>query len=246
MKDAFHVVIPARMASTRLPGKPLVLLDDKTMIEHVWRRARDSGAASVTIATDSARIVDVAKEFGADVMMTRADHQSGTDRVAEVVASRGWNDELVVNVQGDEPFIPLSAIHQVVALLREAPDADMATLSTPFNDESQWQDPNCVKVLTDKNGKALLFSRASLPYPRSGEAVTLAQRHVGIYGYRSSSLQRLVAEPPCQIELAESLEQLRALWIGQSIVVAEAEDVPPPGIDTRDDWLTAKRHLASA
>lgn len=242
MTAPFHIVIPARMASTRLPGKPLALLDDRTMLEHVWQRSIDAGAKSVTVATDSPEIMACAREFGAIAMMTRSDHQSGTDRVAEVAASNGWHDELIINVQGDEPFMPLSAIHQVVSLLQDRPQADLATLSTPFDDEAQWRDPNCVKVVCDRSGMALLFSRAAIPHPRNAIS-PIAERHIGIYGYRASALKRLVAEAPCPLEITESLEQLRALWIGQSIAVASAIDVPPAGIDTTQDLELARLHL---
>ncbi|MEM7764743.1 MAG: 3-deoxy-manno-octulosonate cytidylyltransferase [Pseudomonadota bacterium] len=243
MAEHFHIVIPARMASTRLPGKPVTLLDDKTLIEHVWRRAIAVDATSVVIATDSPQVADVASGFGADVAMTDPAHQSGTDRVAEVARQRDWQDDLVINVQGDEPFIPLSAIRQVVTLLRDDATADIATLSAPISDDNQWQDPNCVKVISDRAGRALVFTRAPVPYRRHNGGHP-AQRHIGIYGYKAASLHALVAEPPCALELTESLEQLRALWIGQTIVVAEAVDVPPPGIDTPAD-LAAARALLS-
>ncbi|MFK8052685.1 MAG: 3-deoxy-manno-octulosonate cytidylyltransferase [Woeseiaceae bacterium] len=241
----FHIVIPARMASSRLPGKPLALLDDRTVIEHVWRRASEAGAQSVVVATDDERIAQCVRGFGGDLEMTRANHQSGTDRVAEVARARGWDDALIVNVQGDEPFIPVSAIQQVVGLLAEKRAGDIATLSVPFESTDQWRDPNCVKVVADCHGHAMLFSRAAIPYPRQS-AAPVAQRHIGIYGYRSHALQEMVSTVPCALEIAESLEQLRAMWLGMKIVVAEAQEVPPPGIDTEDDLAAARATLRAA
>lgn len=238
----FHIVIPARMGSSRLPGKPLLDLGGAPIIEHVWQRSVAAGARSVTIATDSEQIMTAAQDFGANAMLTASDHQSGTDRVAEVATAKGWSHEIIINVQGDEPFMPLAAIHQVVGLLADNPAADLATLSTPLDDEAQWYDPNCVKVVTDRARFALLFSRAPIPYPRQPSAL-IAQRHIGIYGYRAASLATMVAEPPCALELAESLEQLRALWIGQRIIVGEAHARPPAGIDTEDDLAAARRAL---
>lgn len=230
----YQVVIPARMGATRLPGKPLIQIAGKPLVQHVWERCQESGAESVTIATDSEQIRSAAVEFGAQVAMTRSDHQSGTDRIAEVATQMGWQDELIVNVQGDEPLMPPEAIDQVARCLSRESQADMATLATPITDEAEWRRTDCVKVVTDRAGFALLFSRAPIPHRRGG-GMAAALRHLGIYGYRADRLRRLVAEPPCQLELSESLEQLRALWIGQRILVEEAVALPPPGIDTEDD-----------
>ncbi len=242
MHDNVHIVIPSRLASSRLPRKALLELGGRPVIEHVWRRASKVGAASVTIATDSEEIVLACERFGADVVMTASTHQSGTDRIAEVAELRGWSDELIVNVQGDEPFMPVAAIVQVVELLQDHPSADLATLSTPIDDAAQLNDPNCVKVVTDAAGFALLFSRAAIPFTRQ-EAGFVASRHIGIYGYRAASLRRLVSTPPCVLEQTESLEQLRALWIGQRILVGQAVETPPPGIDTQSDLDVARRRI---
>ncbi len=241
MADDWHIVIPARLASTRLPDKVLADLAGKPVVQRVWERAIAAGPASVCIATDSDRIASVCEGFGAEVEMTRSDHQSGSDRIAEVAARRGWQRERIVNVQGDEPFIPVASIRQVAGLLDG--DADIATLCVPIDDREQFEDPNCVKVVCDANGFALLFSRAPIPYPREDTGMR-AQRHVGIYGYRADSLARMVAEPPCDLELTERLEQLRALWLGMRIRVEVAVEAPPPGIDTEADLAAARERAA--
>lgn len=245
MADQVHIVIPARLASSRLPRKALIDLGGVPVIQHVWRRACKAGAASVTVATDSQEIADACAAFGADVQMTAGTHQSGTDRIAEVADARGWRDQLIVNVQGDEPFMPVVAIRQVITLLEDNPSADLATLATPIDDDAQWRDPNCVKVVTDAAGFALLFSRAPIPFVRQPSGYE-AMRHIGIYGYRADSLRRMVAAPPCVLEQTESLEQLRALWIGQRILVGRAKQTPPPGIDTQADLDAARRRLESS
>lgn len=234
-----HIVIPARMASQRLPGKPLLDIAGKPMIEHVWLQARKAAVGDVTIATDSEQIADAAVQFGADCVLTREDHQSGTDRIAEVAQHKGWVDSDVINVQGDEPFIAPEAIRQVADLLRDNSSADLATLATPIEDEAEFENPNCVKVVTDQSGFALYFSRATIPFARSAERA-VARRHIGIYGYRLAALQRMVAAKPCELELAESLEQLRALWIGMRIAVADAVSIPVAGIDTAADLAHAR------
>ncbi|MEO1327742.1 MAG: 3-deoxy-manno-octulosonate cytidylyltransferase [Pseudomonadota bacterium] len=231
----FHIVIPARMASTRLPGKPLLDIAGKPMIQHVWERCREAQAVSVTIATDSQEIVAAATAFGAQAMLTREDHQSGTDRIAEVAEARGWGGQTcIVNVQGDEPLMPPAAIRQVAQCLADTSGADLATLATPITDEVDKTRPDCVKVVCDEAGKALYFSRSLIPFPRTATAAPVL-RHLGIYAYRADSLLAFVHEPPCDLERTESLEQLRALWIGQTIAVAEAVEVPPPGVDTQSD-----------
>ncbi len=235
----FRIVIPARYASERLPGKPLLDLAGRPMIEHVWRRACDSGALEVWIATDDERIESAARSFGASVMRTDAGHASGTDRVAEVASRLGWpGDSVVVNVQGDEPMIPSAVIAQVADLARAADDVAIATLATALVGGEELADPNVVKVVTAADGRALYFSRAAIPYPRDPGGAKLAavyRRHVGIYAYRVAGLQRLAATPPCQLEQIEKLEQLRALWMGLRIQVADACVVPPGGIDTPED-----------
>lgn len=235
----FRIVIPARYASERLPGKPLLDLAGRPMIEHVWRRACESGALEVWIATDDERIARVARGFGASVMHTDASHASGTDRVAEVVGRLGWPaDSVVVNVQGDEPLIPPAIIAQVAGLASVAADVAIATLATALTAGGELADPNVVKVVAAADGRALYFSRAGIPHPREpGQATAAAfhRRHVGIYAYRVNALQRLAAAPPCELEQIEKLEQLRALWLGMRIQVADACVVPPAGVDTPED-----------
>ena len=240
----FHVVIPARLESTRLPRKALLPIAGKPMIQHVWERCCDSRATSVMVATDSQEIESVARSFGAKVAMTRSDHQSGTDRIAEVARAQGWTTERIVNVQADEPLMPPSASDQVAGCLDEMPEADMATLATPVESDEAFVSPDCVKVVVDNNGFALLFSRAPIPHPRRPGRME-ALRHLGIYAYRADRLQALVEQPPCQLEQTESLEQLRALYIGQSIRVALANEVPPPGVDTQEDLDAIEALLGS-
>lgn len=234
----FHVVVPARYASTRLPGKVLRELAGQTMLERVWRIARDSGALEVVIATDDSRIADAARAFGADVEMTAADHQSGTDRVGEVAARRAWTDNtLVVNLQGDEPLMPPVLIAQVAQALAQRADADIATACVAIDDPGDWGDPNVVKVVRDARGDALYFSRATIPFDRNTAALPSggAFRHIGLYAYRVRSLRRFGAFSPCALERTEALEQLRALWHGMRIHVAEADALPGSGVDTEED-----------
>jgi 3-deoxy-manno-octulosonate cytidylyltransferase (CMP-KDO synthetase) len=243
---SFTVIIPARFGSTRFPGKPLADIAGKPMIQHVYERACLSDATRVLVATDDARIADAARGFGAEVCMTSADHPSGTDRLQEVVASLGMaDDEIVVNVQGDEPLIPPAIINQVAANLAANPQAGIATLSEPVEDIAGLLNPNVVKVVTDRFGMALYFSRASIPWPRDAFATAGGreqmpagfewQRHIGIYGYRVQLLNDFVQWPPAAVENTECLEQLRALWNGARIHVAVAAELPPPGVDTPED-----------
>lgn len=239
---SFVVVIPARHASTRLPGKPLLDIAGLPMIQHVWQRAMASSAEQVIIATDDQRIADVARSFGAEVAMTRADHPSGTDRLQEVAAQQGWPDQTaVVNVQGDEPLIPPAAIDQVAAVLLKHSRAAVATLCEAIVDEQQFRDPNAVKVVCNEEGEALYFSRAPIAFPREGQAQDIAgkavwgHRHIGIYAYRAGFLHRYVSWPPCLLEQTEKLEQLRALYKGAVIQVEEACVSIPAGVDTQHD-----------
>ncbi|HVL00584.1 MAG TPA: 3-deoxy-manno-octulosonate cytidylyltransferase [Dongiaceae bacterium] len=239
----FRVIIPARFASTRLPGKPLLDIGGKPMIQRVYEQARKSGAKDVIVATDDARIEAAAKGFGATVVMTAHTHESGTDRLQEVVSKLGLgNDEIVVNVQGDEPLIPPAVIDQVARNLAGSV-AGISTLSEVIH-EAEWVfDPNIVKVVADAQGYALYFSRAPIPWnrgsyqPGRGELPTLmpVQRHIGIYGYRVSLLHDFVKWGPCALERTESLEQLRAMWHGVKIHVQTALETPPPGVDTAED-----------
>ena len=252
----FHVIIPARYASTRLPGKPLQDIAGKPMVRHVWEQARKSGAATVTVATDDARIVDACRAFGADVVLTRADHPSGTDRLQEVVTQLGLDiDAHVVNVQGDEPLIPPALIDQVAGNLRAFPAASIATLAEPLHDIETLFNPNAVKVVSDHQGFALYFSRAPMPWCRddfaAGRPTQLPEtapfrRHIGLYAYKVGFLHDYVRWPASPLETAESLEQLRALWFGCRIHVADACEVPPAGVDTLEDLQRVRQLLASA
>ncbi|WP_027330950.1 3-deoxy-manno-octulosonate cytidylyltransferase [Marinimicrobium agarilyticum] len=241
---SFHVIIPARYASSRLPAKPLRDIAGKPMIQHVYERACESGAESVTIATDDARIQTAAEAFGARVCMTSDQHQSGTDRLQEVVAQLKLADEaIVVNVQGDEPLIPAAVIDQVAANLAADGKASVATLCEPIESVEDFCNPNIVKVVMDTDGRALYFSRAPIPYPRdafAGEGRALpeglsARRHIGIYAYRVGLLHRFVSWPQAPLERFESLEQLRVMWQGETIHVAEACEAVPGGVDTEAD-----------
>ncbi|RVU32519.1 3-deoxy-manno-octulosonate cytidylyltransferase [Neptunomonas marina] len=240
----FSVIIPARFASTRFPGKPLADINGQPMIQHVYNRACQSEAERVIVATDDQRIADVADSFGAEVCMTREGHPSGTDRLQEVVAKLGYYaDDIVVNVQGDEPLIPPRVINQVAHNLKAEPEASIATLSEPIEDIDTLLNPNVVKVVADARGMALYFSRAPIPWPRDAFAQSKTempdgfnwQRHIGIYAYRVKMLNEFVRWQPAPIETTESLEQLRAMWNGQRIHVAVADELPPPGVDTPED-----------
>lgn len=250
---AFHVVIPARYGSTRLPGKPLLAIGDRPMIAHVYQRATESGAAAVIVATDDTRIAEAAQAVGARVCMTRADHPSGTDRLAEVIEQLGLSDDaIVVNLQGDEPLMPPELLAQVADDLADHKDAAISTLCAPLDDLGQVRDPNVVKVVRDATGYALYFSRASIPWQRDamadGGSDTIDldgfRRHLGIYAYRAGFLRRYSGWAPAPIERAEALEQLRALWQGERIHVVEAKVPPPPGVDTAEDLERVRARLA--
>jgi 3-deoxy-manno-octulosonate cytidylyltransferase (CMP-KDO synthetase) len=236
----FHVIIPARYASTRFPGKPLADLAGRPMVVHVCERARKSGAAAVHVATDDARIADAVRAHGHSVVMTRADHPSGTDRLAEAAKKLKLRDgDVVVNVQGDEPLIAPKLIARVARLLA-AKKASMSTACHALHGDAA--NPNVVKVVLDREGYALYFSRSQIPFPREGTPV--CYRHAGIYGYRVSFLKtyaRLKAPP---VERAEALEQLRALWHGYRIAVVVSETDILPGVDTPAD-LEAVRRMVS-
>ena len=240
----FRVVIPARYASVRLPGKVLLPLAGKPMVQWVYERARAAGAAEVLIATDDARIAAAARAFGAEAVMTAATHVSGTDRIAEVAAARRWaGSDVVVNLQGDEPLMPAALVRQVSELLAVSSHADIATLAAPIGSVAELLDTNVVKVVSDAAGRALYFSRAPIPWNRAGAAGVLAsqtdasgaRRHIGIYAYRVSALARLAALPPGALEMREKLEQLRALESGLTIQVTDACAVPGPDVNTAAD-----------
>jgi 3-deoxy-manno-octulosonate cytidylyltransferase (CMP-KDO synthetase) len=240
----FKVVIPARYGSSRLPGKPLLELAGKPLIRHVYECAKGSVADEVVVATDDARIADTCAAFGADVVLTRLDHRSGTDRIAEVVEVRGWSDDsILVNLQGDEPCMPPVLIDQVARDLAGHASVGMATLAYPIRDTETLFDPHVVKVVTDAEGYALYFSRAPIPWHRDeflGGRKPLPQgvpclRHIGLYAYRAGFLERFVRWQPAPLEIAESLEQLRVLWHGEAIHLTQAAEKPGPGVDIPSD-----------
>lgn len=252
MSDDYKVVIPARYASTRLPGKPLRKLLGKPMLQYVYESASTCRAAGVIIATDDARIESAAQDFGAEVCMTSQDHASGTDRLAEVVARLDWADDtIVVNVQGDEPLMPPALIDQVAQDLAASSAASISTIATPLLAAGEFFDPNVVKVVTDRDAYALYFSRAPIPWDRDllhddikALPIGIAPlRHIGIYAYRAGYLRRYAQMRPCPLEQAEQLEQLRALWYGERIHVAEAVQRPGPGVDTEEDLHIAEQLL---
>jgi 3-deoxy-manno-octulosonate cytidylyltransferase (CMP-KDO synthetase) len=242
----FRVVIPARYDSSRLPGKALLPLAGKPMLQWVHERARGSLASEVIIATDDERIANAARGFGADVAMTRRAHVSGTDRIAEVAATRGWADaDIVVNVQGDEPLIPPVIIDQVAHLLAEHRSAHIATLATKIEQINDFNDANTVKVACDVGGRALYFSRAPIPWNRDATTTLTpaSLRHIGIYAYRVSALRRLAGLSPGRLEQIEKLEQLRALESGMEIRVALAVERPLADVNTAADLERAERAL---
>ena len=246
------VIIPARFASTRLPGKILRDICGKPMVQHVWERACQSDVGEVVIATDDPNIALVARAFGATVQMTDPNHASGTDRVAEVVAALELPDDTpVVNVQGDEPLIPPAIIRQVANNLLARPEMQMATLCEPLTSDA-LHDPGAVKVAVNRFGQALYFSRATIPWHRDAfardseamPATGLLSRHIGIYAYRAGFLSTFVELGPCALEQAEALEQLRALYHGAAIHVEHACELPGPGVDTEADLQRAIEMLS--
>lgn len=246
---SFVVIIPARYASTRLPGKPLVDINGKPMIVHVLERARESGAERIIVATDHEEVARAVQAAGGEVCMTRADHQSGTERLAEVVEKCGFADDtVIVNVQGDEPAIPPAIIRQLANNLTKSA-AGMATLAVPIDSAEEAFNPNAVKVVRDAEGYALYFSRATIPWDRdrfaqSRESIgdTLL-RHIGIYGYRAGFIRRYVTWQPSQLERIEMLEQLRVLWYGEKIHVDVAQEVPGTGVDTPEDLERVRKEM---
>jgi 3-deoxy-manno-octulosonate cytidylyltransferase (CMP-KDO synthetase) len=245
VKEGFDVVIPARLASTRLPGKLLLDIGGKPLIRHAWESAEGSEAASVTIATDAAEIRDAVAAFCPRTEMTSGSHTSGTERIAEVVRKRGLPpDRIVVNVQGDEYGLPSALIDQVAALLSEDRDADMATLCEPIRDEPEWRDPNVVKVVFSTDGRALEFSRSPIPLSVPRFTPGCAFRHIGIYAYRAGFLLDYAALSPTEAEKSERLEQLRALDHGHRIRVAQACARVGVEINSPADLESARRLAA--
>ncbi len=238
---SFVAIIPARYASTRLPGKPLKDINGKPMIVHVLERAREAGASRIIVATDHDDVARAVEAAGGEVCMTRADHQSGTERLAEVVEKCGFADDTpIVNIQGDEPTIPPVIVRQVAENLI-ASNAGMATLAVPVHDAQEAFNPNAVKVVRDAQGYALYFSRATIPWDRDRFAESRDNigdtllRHIGIYGYRAGFIRRYVSWAPSPLERIEMLEQLRVLWYGEKIHVDVAKQVPGTGVDTPED-----------
>ena len=245
MSVSFKVVIPVRYASSRLPGKPLLTFQHKPIIEHVYRNACNSSAESVLIATDDERIAEAASKFDAQVCMTSSDHMSGTDRITEAVIKQGWDsDQIIVNVQGDEPQMPAENIKQVAQLLANSPQSSISTLCHQLNTIQEYEDPNVVKVVKTELGKAMYFSRSSIPYIRNVDVKVLQDnlvyRHVGIYAYRANYLQKFIQMPQSRLEQIEKLEQLRALENGDEIIVEECLENPGIGVDTIDDYHRLK------
>ncbi|GLW37124.1 3-deoxy-manno-octulosonate cytidylyltransferase [Pectobacterium polaris] len=246
----FTVIIPARFASSRLPGKPLADINGKPMVVHVMERALESGAQRVIVATDHPDVEAAVQQAGGEVCLTRADHNSGTERLAEVIERYGFtDDDIIVNVQGDEPLIPSVIIRQVAENLA-ASKAGMATLAVPIETSEEAFNPNAVKVVTDAEGYALYFSRATIPWDRERFAQSKETigdhflRHIGIYAYRAGFVRRYVSWAPSQLEQIELLEQLRVLWYGEKIHVAVAKAVPSVGVDTPEDLARVRQVMA--
>lgn len=237
----FTVIIPARYNAQRLPGKPLIDIAGKPMVQHTWERACESSADRVTVATDDERIASAVTGFGGEVVMTADTHRSGTDRLQEAAQILQLpSNAIVVNLQADEPLLPASAIEQVALNLDKHVDMGIATLCESIGSQEEIDDPNAVKVVMGEDGRALYFSRATIPFRASASARN-CYRHIGLYAYRVEVLNQFVNWPPSELELAEKLEQLRALSNGVAIHVAESDTQMPPGVDTEKD-LEAVRH----
>ena len=252
-QNTYHIVIPARYASERLPGKMLLDLGGKPLLQHVWERAVESSADSVVIATDDDRIVKAARGFGAKVVLTSAAHQSGSDRIVECADIMGWPDNyLVVNLQGDEPLMPPACLNQVAVLLDKQPECEVASLYWPVTEAEEVSNPNAVKVVVDYAGHALYFSRSPIPYPRNYADIQVAidagvgwKRHLGIYAYRLSALRRYTTAAPTPLEKAERLEQLRVMEQGGAIAMAMACEFIPPGVETEEDLYRVRKLIES-
>lgn len=239
----FTVIIPARYASSRLPRKPLLEIAGKPMIQHVWEKAQQAGASRVIVATDHHEIADTVRQFGGEVCMTSTEHNSGTERLAEVIEKMAISEEeIIVNVQGDEPLIPPEIVSQVAENL-DRHQVNMATLAVKIQHREELLNPNAVKVIADQQGMAIYFSRSVIPFPRD-QFATLDDpfvqqqnylRHIGIYAYRAGFIKRYVAWQATALEQLESLEQLRALWYGEKIHLELAKQAPQAGVDTQED-----------
>lgn len=245
--ENFKIVIPARYESSRFPGKPLALLAGRSMLWHAWQRAVETHCKEIVIATDDERIRDAAVDFGADVVMTSKDCESGTDRIAEVAQARAWTDDsIIVNLQGDEPLTPPQVIEQVALNLYQHEHAGIATLCSAISQRDDFHNPNIVKVVFDNEGLALYFSRAPIPWPRDCEDANPvnAFRHIGLYAYRADFLKLWLSMDHSSLENTEKLEQLRAMQSGVRIHVAEACSVPPHGVDTPEQLAELERHMS--
>lgn len=241
------VIIPARFGSTRLPAKALADIGGKPLVVRVFECARASRAERVVVATDDERIAKAARDAGAEVCMTGTHHPAGTDRIAEAVRNlRIADDEIIVNLQGDEPLMPPALINEVAARLAGDAGAAMATACCPLMDDAGFTNPNVAKVVCDQAGYALYFSRAPIPYPRdaAGDGAAAARRHIGLYAYRAGFIREYAGWPPCPLERIESLEQLRVLWHGYRITVVEAAEPPGTGVDTADDLARVRAAFA--
>lgn len=252
MSGSFHIVIPARMTSQRLPGKPLAEIAGKPLVQHVFERALESAARQVVIATDSEDVLMAARSFGAEAIMTSAAHPSGSDRIAECTDLSGWDDDaVVVNLQGDEPLMPAACLDQVANLLESTPGADVASLYWPIEAPGEVTDPNIVKVVVSADGYALYFSRAAIPHARDADSIASAlqqgvawRRHVGLYAYRVGALRAFTQTPASPLERTERLEQLRFLESGRRIMMAAACEFIPAGVDTPEDLERVRPLLA--
>lgn len=244
----YHIVIPARHGSTRLPAKALADINGKPLVYWVWRQAMQSKAVSVTVATDDVRIQEAMMIHGAEVVMTDPDHPSGTDRLAEVARLKDWDSSaIVVNLQGDEPLMPVANLEQVADLLNGHPEASIATLCEPVDTADAFHDASVVKVVSDASGRAHYFSRSPIPHVRGAYEAFVpseARRHVGLYAYRVSFLADFASQPVAPLEQLESLEQLRALHCGHEIRIADAIEPVPAGVDTQKDLDAVRRVMA--
>lgn len=253
MSVHYRIVIPARLASERLPGKPLIPIAGRPLLEHVFLRAGESAASSVVIATDSAEIQAACRAFGAEAVLTSSSHQSGSDRIAQCIDALGWPDDaLVVNLQGDEPLMPPECLDQAADVLHTAPEAAAASLYWPIESADEVDDSNVVKVVTDRAGRALYFSRAPIPHPRGCSVSDVLshgfawKRHIGLYAYRAGALKSFSAMGPSPLEQLEKLEQLRFLEAGLVIRMERARRFIPAGVDTPDDLRRVEKILSGA
>lgn len=241
------IIIPSRYDSVRLPGKPLADINGKTLIEHVYHCAQSSDATKIVVATDDERILSTVKKFGGEVILTSKEHQSGTDRLNEAIKALGIDDdEVVINLQGDEPLMPSAIINDIADIFKKSPEVKMATACFEIVNENEFTNPNLVKVVFDKKNQALYFSRAPIPWPanKSTNNKVLGYGHIGIYGYRAGFVKQFSKWSVCDLEKSEKLEQLRALHNGASIKVVLANEMPAPGVDTPEDLELARKLLA--